>query len=274
MSRTLPEFDNPPVGEVVLSIQFEPLQSLNAAQLGYIWSLFKAEFPKATQKTPIEPVIEKFTDKSAQIGKGFSFTLVNDDLVPRMWFKNESETDLIQVQRDRFLRNWIRQDEDYPRYEHVRQGFEETFTRLCEFLREEQLGEIQPTQAEVTYINQIVLDGEKPWDVGSALKCFDSSDVECGFLTLESTQADLKYVISDGTGAKVGRLYVKAYPTLKRSDLSEMIRMDLTARGIIGEPPHSIQDVFNFFDLGHETIVTTFAHLTTDEMHRLWRRTL
>lgn len=274
MNRTLPDFDSPPVGEVVLSIQFEPLMSLNAAQLGYLWSLFKDEFPKASQKTPIEPVVEKFSDRSVQFGKGVSFTLVNDDLVPRLWFKNESETDLIQVQRDRFLRNWIRQDENYPRYEHVRKGFEETFTKFCEFLHEEQLGEIQPTQAEVTYINHIVADSGNLWDVGKVLNCFDSSDVVSGSLTLESTRADLQFVISDSSGNKAGRLYVKAYPTLKRSDLSGMIRMDLTARGIIGEPPHSIKNVFDFFDLGRETIVTMFAHLTTEELHHLWGRIL
>jgi uncharacterized protein (TIGR04255 family) len=274
MSRTLPDFGNPPVGEVVLSIQFEPLMSLTAAQLGYVWSLFKDEFPKASQKTPIDSVIETFAERSSQIGKGFSFTLVNDGLVPRLWFKNESETDLIQVQRDRFLRNWIRQDEDYPRYEHVRKGFEDTFTKFCEFLREERLGEIQPTQAEVTYINHIVADSGNPWDVGKVLNCFDSSNVVNGSLALESTRAELRYVIVDSSGNNAGRLYVNAFPTLKRSDMSEMIRMDLTARGIIGEPPHSTKNVFDFFDLGRETIVTTFAHLTTVELHELWGRTL
>lgn len=274
MERILPDFDKPPVGEVVLSIQFEPLKSLNAAQLGYVWSLFKDDFPKGSQKPPIEPVVEKFTDKSVELGNRVSFTLVNDDLVPRLWFKNEKETDLIQVQKDRFLRNWIRQDEDYPRYEHVREGFEQTFTKFCRFLHEEQIGEIQPTQAEVTYINHITAEAGSSWDVGQVLKCFGSSDVECDCLTLESTRADLRYVISDDSGNKVGRLYVKAYPTLKRSDLSEMIRMDLTARGIIGEPPHSIQDIFKFFDLGHETIVKAFTHLTTEELHKLWGRTL
>ncbi len=37
----LPTFDAPPVAEVALSVQFEPLGSLRSVQLGLLWERFR-----------------------------------------------------------------------------------------------------------------------------------------------------------------------------------------------------------------------------------------
>jgi hypothetical protein len=44
-----------------------------------------------------------------------------------------------------------------------------------------------------------------------------------------------------------------------------MYVMNLTARGLFGTG-------FDFFDIGRQWIVKSFEQLTTDEMHRIWRK--
>jgi hypothetical protein len=44
MSKPLPEFDNPPVVEVALSVQFEALATLRTPQIGLLWQEFRDRF--------------------------------------------------------------------------------------------------------------------------------------------------------------------------------------------------------------------------------------
>ena len=44
---------------------------------------------------------------------------------PRFWFVNESGNELVQVQRDRFIRNWRKTEGQpgYPSYDNLREAF-------------------------------------------------------------------------------------------------------------------------------------------------------
>ena len=112
-----PEYDAPPVIEVVLSFQFEPLAELKAAQFGLLWAQFRKEFPRIEEHPPIAPVTENF-ELSARERFGLQIEMSEIPLLPRTWFLNETGTELIQVQRDRFIHNWRKTDKGqaYPRY--------------------------------------------------------------------------------------------------------------------------------------------------------------
>jgi hypothetical protein len=81
------------------------------------------------------------------------------DLIPRVWMLSNDGTELIQVQTDRFLRNWRRYHNDtipYPSYESSgRPGFEEDFKTFCKFVEDQRLGNLEIDQCEMTYINHI-----------------------------------------------------------------------------------------------------------------------
>ena len=66
-------------------------------------------------------------------------------------------------------------------------------------------------------------------------------------------------------GRPVGRLHVDVQRALQTSDNKPMYVFQLTARGQVG-------DSFEFFDLGREWIVRSFAVLTTPHMHAVWKR--
>ena len=87
------------------------------------------------------------------------FEATESPALPRLWLLNEAGTEMIQVQNDRFIKNWRKagEKEQYPHYEPViKPAFERDFVEFQEFLVEERLGVIKVTQCEVTYVNHIV----------------------------------------------------------------------------------------------------------------------
>lgn len=74
-----------------------------------------------------------------------------------------------------------------------------------------------------------------------------------------------RFPILDQGGNFAGRLYATLHPVAHLTDGAPMFLLDLTARGQVGEG-------VEFFDLGREWIVRSFAELTTPTMHKIWGR--
>ena len=111
----LPEFENPPVVEVALSIKFKPL-NLTTVHIGVLWERFRSQFPRIEDQPPLDLPTETERER---VPTQFSGQLRLLSSLPRMrsWFVSSSGTQLIQVQYDLFAHNWRRNDTDetYPR---------------------------------------------------------------------------------------------------------------------------------------------------------------
>ena len=263
----LPDFENPPVIETVLSVQFEPLAAIRTAHLGLLWEKFREGFPKTEERPPLDPVVEQFGEiKRARLG--LRLEAYEAPPVPRMWFVNAQGSEMIQIQTDRFIKNWRKEGEaeKYPRYERVRGSFERDFAIFQKFLAENQLGAAHVNQCEVTYVNHIV-SGEG-WDSFGDLErvfTFWKSPKVAIPGAAEDLRCSGRFVIPGVGGKPVGRLHVDLQRALRTSDNKPMYVFQLTARGQVG-------DSFEFFDLGREWIVRSFAVLTTPHMHAVWKR--
>ena len=269
-----PEYDAPPVIEVVLSFQFEPLAELKAAQFGLLWAQFRKEFPRIEEHPPIAPVTETF-ELSARERFGLQIEMSEIPLLPRTWFLNQAGTELIQVQRDRFIHNWRKTDKGqaYPRYEYIRQRFEAELKVFSAFLAGEGIKGFAINQAEVTYINHII-SGDA-WRKHSELSNVVSpwsGRFSDGFLSeLEDENIVARFRIPDAEGKPIGRLQVELQSAFRKSDQLPIFVLSLTARG---KPQgDGIAEAFSFLDIGREWIVRGFTSMTTAEMHRIWRRT-
>jgi uncharacterized protein (TIGR04255 family) len=161
----LPDYGNPPVVEVVLSVQFDPLPALGLVQLGCLWKEFKERFPKTEEHPPLPTVIETFGARRDQRIET-RFEMLDVPPAPRLWFLTEAGDELIQVQKDRFIHNWRKQGDgegkEYPRYRHVRDVFVRELNAFKDFLRREGLGQPVINQCEVTYFNH--LESGKGWE--------------------------------------------------------------------------------------------------------------
>ena len=90
--RLLPEFDSPPVVEVVASVQFNQ-PSLSGPILMLRWSQIRDRFPKYEEAPPIPLTIESF-DVPTQIPR-FQFEFSDAPPIPRLLMKNESESEIL-----------------------------------------------------------------------------------------------------------------------------------------------------------------------------------
>jgi uncharacterized protein (TIGR04255 family) len=267
-SSPLPEFDNPPVSEVAISVEFDPLEGWRSPHAGLYWGSIKTDYPRTEAQPPLPSQIEKFGDAFPQIPM-LRVEVVNPEIM-RFWFLAEPPTHLIQVQRDRFIINWrkVRGDEKYPRYAEMLPRFAREWAQFQEFVREQGVGPITVQQCEITYVNDI-LRGEG-WDIVSdSLSLFSpwwGSGSE-GFLPKPET------VVINGSFRMPddrGRLHFATQHVQRQIDQREVIQLRLTARGY----PDSNDDsgVLRWMDLGREWIVRGFADLTTPRAHALWKR--
>lgn len=265
--RDLPEYENPPVVEVVCGVLFKSLDSLLAPHLGVLWEKFKPDYPHCQEVPPLEPIIENFGDRPAP---EFRFSEIPP--LPRIWFVHANDTGVIQVQRDRFLHNWRKRHHEaqYPRYHRVIELFRNRFSTFQAFVSEARLGTVEPLQYEITYINHIP-QGEG-WtnltDIGSVFPDFAWRSGISRFLT-EPEAVNWRTVFS--LPGKAGRLYSTVRRAVRREDGKAILIFELMARGIgQDKAPDAI---WGWFDLAREWIVKGFTDLTGAEVQQsIWRR--
>lgn len=265
----LPHFRSPPVSEVVLSVQFDPLSKLQIHHFGLLWLEFRARFPKVESRPPIDRQVETFHKEPAGQPQ-IAFELVNPFITPRVWFVSETGCELLQVQQDRFIVNWRRiKLEKYPRYPHVKSMLEREFAIFSDFVSEQKLGSIVANQCEVTYINQIEPGSvwEKHSQVGRVLNIMAPEFNDETLPTPEQFRFSAQYIMGD-SGSPVGRLHLDFHPAFRAVDRKPIFAMNLTARGKpMGE---GFPGVMKFMDVARQNIVRGFQALTTADMHKEW----
>ena len=265
----LPEFEDPPVSEVSLSVVFAPLVNWRSAHAGLYWSSIKNQYPHTETHPPLPTQIEQFDPNFIQ-RPTVVFEVVNPDIA-RFWFVADPATKLIQVQRDRFVINWrkVKGDETYPRYiAEMRPRFDREWKDFAGFVSQQKIGTIEVQQCEITYTNDL-LQGQGWKTFADSLALFApwwkaGTD---GFLPLpESLGLSGSFHMPEDRG----RLHFNAMHVRRQIDNKESIRLELIARGKPVTNTHD--DVLNWMDLGHDWIVRGFADLTSKQAHALWKR--
>ena len=265
--ESLPEFERPPVIEVVCGVLFKPLERMLAPHLGVLWERFKPKYPRCQEVAPLAPVIEQFDDPAR-----VELSISDRPPLPRIWFVHESETGIIQVQRDRFLHNWkkVCPEDEYPRYTSVIDLFRKHLATFDSFVTEIGLGGIEPLQYELTYVNHIPQsDGFETLErVGKVLPDFGWRHAAGRFLP---TPERLNWRTSFLLPNKAGRLHATIRNSVRRDDDKPILLLELTARGLGIDSSRA--EMWKWFDLGHEWIVRAFADLTDADVQRnVWKR--
>jgi uncharacterized protein (TIGR04255 family) len=273
MSSPLLDPRTPPLIEVVLTVQLEPIAGLNAAQIGRLWTQeYHADFPNVEQHHPVEPNIE--LEPPAAGTPPFQVKVSTDVIVPRLMFINERGTELIQIQRDRFSFNWKRHQQgeyDYRRYANVRESFAERFATLQSFVEREKLGEVIPSQCQLTYVNHVVyahVDGAHG-HLGALIKPWSSQYTSLAGAELEDARLHIRHVLRDQEGSFLGRLHVNIDPALLPDDKAPIYRVQFMARGHpMGD---GISGALAFLDTAHHRLLAAFGEFMSDEVQTQWR---
>lgn len=268
MSRpdNLPDYQNPPLNEVVLGVQFAPAQGYQQIRAGEVWGLFRADFPLVEEQPPLPPAFETFGLPFQ--GNAFNFGLVAGAMHDRFWFLSQNKDELIQFQQDRLLHNWRKvrgRDNSYPRFEKIIVSFESELRRLEKYFDGISPQNIKCNQVEISYINHIPLEGE-----GSAQKLGDW----LRFLNFEESEPDdvslvVRRALRKSAGAPFGRMICEVN-TAWFPEMGRMLVVTLTVRG--APLDQSISSALDFLKKGRDVIVEEFTSITTDSAHELWGR--
>lgn len=258
-SISLPSFKNPPINEVICGVRFSPSDNFRIPHIGLLWERFRYDYPKI-QHAP--PLVSAKGDIIIDISSGVP--------LPRVWFINEEDDQVIQFQIDRFYFNWRRRKKDYPRYFHVIKQFENLWNIIVDFFNELNLGEFNPIECELSYINHI-LKGEG-WetinDLSNIFTDFNWSQREARFLREpENITWQANFKLPDNKGD----LIISLKKAIRTEDNIPLIVFSLTAKG--PAESNDKDSVFKWFDLAHEWIVRGFTDLTTQEIQtKIWER--
>jgi uncharacterized protein (TIGR04255 family) len=264
-------FLRPPIEEVVLGVQFEPLPALQPAHIGSFWERIKDRFPRTETQPALPHVVEQFP---AQKSPRLQLHIREEDITAglRYWFVSTDGTELVQIQPDRLIVNWRRgeQSGQYPHFEHVRALFDEVFITFQAFLDERGLGILRPDQCEVTYIDHI--EPGSVWrdhrDIPQVVPALAPPSDDAIVGELEDAGLHIRYVIPDERGRPWGRLSVTVNPANRRADGKPLIVITSTVRG---RPDGTeLEAIGRFFERGHESAVRAFYLLTSPAMHEAW----
>ncbi len=271
--QSLPDFENPPVIEVVLGFQFDEISELDTPHLGLLWSKFRTRFPRTEDHSPLDPVFESFEPEQIR-PLGLKIEYLHKPPIPRCWFLNNEGTELVQVQNDRIIHNWrkIGDGEKYPRYEKVKETFMKDIAEFQSYLALNKFPDISVNQWEVTYVNHIPLEPDiDQFGQFDNLVTVWENKYSDGYLSKpESAQFNVRYLIHDNSENPIGRLHINFQPGYRREDKIPIIIMTLTARG---RPiSNNLDGAYQSLDIGREHVVRGFTSITTVNAHKKWGR--
>jgi uncharacterized protein (TIGR04255 family) len=266
-------FGRPPVSEVVLGVQFsEPVVDLDVLATFVLRT--RGELPGREQHDPLATVEETFAATPAP--RRIQLRVVPGFVLPRAWFISADDSQLVQLQADRFVFNWrrMRPHDRYPRYAKLRPVFERHLATLRSCLVEAGRPPGAVNLAEVTYINELSWP-DAPNDqhppLSRALQVVGDVSGE-GFLPqAEDTTFHTRFRIPDPQTDETpaGRLYVSAEPALRSADLVPIYLLKMTAHIVMPMPDDSA--MIRALDLGREWAVRAFDQVTTPEFKAVWQ---
>ncbi|WP_310609098.1 TIGR04255 family protein [Limnohabitans sp.] len=262
----LPDFEVPPLNEVVLGVQFATPTNYQQIHAGEVWSNFRKDYPVVQEHPPLVPNFETFGPAHSHFAMP-PFSIGPVATHNRYWFLKEAGDELIQFQADRFLHNWRKRPDvgnGYPRYEAVIHSFKNELIKLEKFFSKLADQTLAINQCEITYINHFSGDaggGQKlaNWLSFIANSGFDPDDVAMSF----------REVIKSHEGKPIARLYLEIN-TAYLSSMEKVYAMHLTVRGAPAES--TVESAIDFLNAGRTAIVNKFTDLTSAAAHATWKR--
>jgi uncharacterized protein (TIGR04255 family) len=267
------EFEEPPLSEVSFSVQFEDDVVDEVIVLSRFGPQIQSWFPKLEKQTPIPRASEQFEVPPPELGTPFQ--LLTGPPSGRYWFVSDDDTQVVQVQPDRFIFNWRRVvgDEEYPHFDVLYPRFKELLQIFLEVVEKERGITPVPAWCELAYTNAIESEGETPGTHGQLARILNYLEKDPERQTLppvEDTQIQQRFRITDDSGNPTGRLYISVVPGFRKTDGKPVYMLMLLARGR-SEPRELPASLDGFFNRAHILIVMGFKEVTTTAMHERWK---
>ena len=260
----LPDFEDPPLHEVVLGVQFATPRGFQQIFAGEVWELYRKDFPKVGEQPALPPSFETFGLTENQ---QFNFGFLTGAIPNRYWFLSANGDELIQFQSDRLLHNWRKVGDEtnpYPRFESMIEKFEDELSKLEFYFTRFGSEKLNINQCELTYVNEIIIADSQESSVENWLNLVNLKNIGA-----EGFKLEFKKAIKDTQGNPYGRLICEASTTTNKKN-EPIISLNLTVRGAPQES--NIKFALDLLRSGRELIVVSFDEVTTDFAHKKWSK--
>lgn len=269
-TRKTPKFRNPPVVETVIGVQFPEFPGFRSIHFGLYWGKIKDRYPRFEDKPRLGVIHESFPPKPSLPEPRIMLSPAH--FPQRVWYMADPDSELIQLQPDRYVCNWReREGEDYPSFERNCSVFLREYDGFCQFCREHNLEEPAVDLCEVTYINHIFpVQGESAIDLFA--KVFTGLNWEQSHSWLpapEEARFKRTYVINEN----LGRLHADASIRYQMDDNRQrpLLRFALTAH--VNHRSQGEGKLADSLQIAHDWVVNGFAALTDSEIQNTrWGR--
>ncbi len=239
------KFENPPLTELVLGIQF-PTNLLTSNDIFNFYKILEEEFP-VIQEHPLLPAFVEDGDESTLI----TFQQLSGT---RKFFISESGEHLIQLQPNRIIFNWRKSangnENQYQNYLSVLDNFFNVLKKLDSnqpFFEE-------VNQYEITCFDQFVLS-DLNLELEECYSAFNLFSINYPIKSLDCT-FQLK---SPELG---GVTYVALRSAKRNEDQQDLIILETTCRGFQGS---GIENIHDWLTKAHDHLVNTFVNLISDK---------
>lgn len=258
----LPSFEDPPVAEAVIGVEFEALGEFGAVALVGLADRWARDYPVSREMPGLPP----------SVGAGgaplIQFGLMSGGIPIRLWLVSRDEQSLVQIQNDRLVLNWraVGTGAQYPRYRALREEFAKRWDDLVEYAQSRSAPAIHATYVESTFVNQYSISAANADDAGLSFvrDLPDNMPGEGRSFQFQLTQS----VTVDGISE--GQLSVNGGPFVNEVDR----RYQLTVTTKLKAPdPCSIDRLLPVIDAAHDVSVRGFDAATSSRQHSQWRRT-
>lgn len=255
----LPDYQDPPVAEIVAAVQFSPVGSFRIPEIirldeafGSDWSLFEA-------REALEAIVESppGVPPAGRFGLGFGSP------PQRAMFSGGDGRWLLQVQHDRVALNETRMPTSRPSARTAIPELRRQLAKVGPALGQDSLNGCPstPELVELVYVNHIDESrGFTSWgDLGELLVGIGSSPGTARMTDPEGMQVAWSFPLNE-SGAFVGRFRAEVVPAATGG-----IQLQLNSRRYVQG-----RDPFAVLEQCHEDIVCGFDDMTTPKAHEIW----
>ncbi len=264
---TTPTFENPPIVEFVLGVQFDAIAGFTAAHFGRYWDRLGSAWGNPRDNGLIGEQFERFGGSANQ--RRWRMKMEPAPLVNRLTLINQSTSDrLIQIQPTRFHLNWRKTENLKPSYKELIEEFESKFEQFKTFCEDEKIGPVNVNQWEVTYVDSFPQDEywSSPNDWHKFLPGLFSDKPSELAGSLKMVKRNVQWTME--IEPQLGRLHLSSGIGCWDNNAHESLMLDITARG-----PVNVECTPTYragLDLGHKVAVGQFLAMVDSKTKASW----
>lgn len=250
------KFSRPPVRTVVLTLFFEPLNSLLVSHLSPLRESLRDDYPIVDERPPLPPQVSS-RDSSA-----------TDDpfVIPYVSYSARNDSGHIAVQSDRIMRAWSFSDadraDDYPGFDKLLEGLISALEKLQSTVAQETGDTIVITGAECSYRNELPQSSSEQTLVGVTTRwALPYVDGNSASYTYAGLRLELQDPQDDGYRALIA---------LDADEVGAPV-LDISAKYEVLEPSADAKDDgLGKLTKAHDKVLSLFFDYTSEAMRANW----